>query len=107
MNFNFTNPGQPAATTPETAPTTQPAAGGFGGPPPQAAAPIDAATALDGFGGAGIDVRDPFLPLGFAGKVRLDSTEAKTGRDVGFAIYIRMTVTEIGAIRYDDFTVDL
>ena len=40
-------------------------------------------------------MRDPFLPFGFAGTVRIEKTEGKTSRNVGFAIYITCSVTRI------------
>jgi hypothetical protein len=87
--FNWNTP--PAAGATPAAPSA-PAPVGFGGP---AARPIDAAQALAGFGEAPIDTRDPFLPLGFAGVVRIDKTEGKTSRNIGYAIYISCTVTRV------------
>lgn len=96
--FNFGPPpgGQPPQTTQTQPAPAAPSASPFGAPPPAfGAGPVDPAQALAGFGDAAIDLRDPFLPLGFAGKVRIDSTEGKVGRNVGYAIYIRCTVTAV------------
>lgn len=96
MTFPWQNngtPPAPAAGGQAAAPA--PAFGGpaaaFGGPP------VSAEQALAGFGAGNIDMRDPFLPVGFAGEVELIETEGKTSMDVGPALYIRCKVKQIMA----------
>lgn len=91
MTFAFTPPDPNAGNAPAN-----------GAPPagastPNSPVPVDAKSALAGFGGAGIDVRDPALPLACSVITKVISTEGKTGRNTGFGLYTRVEITRVGA----------
>jgi hypothetical protein len=81
MSFNFNAP-PPAATAAAI---------------PSAAAPLTAVQALQGFGTAEIDLRDPFPPVGMSALVELIGTEGKSTRQAGFGIYIRAKVIAVAS----------
>jgi hypothetical protein len=98
MSFTFGSP--PPAGQPPAQPAAPAAPNPFGGPPPPQGTfptqPLNVDAALYGFGDADIDLREPWLPMGSALKVRIDEVKGKAaGRHVGAAVYIRVTCTGI------------
>ena len=76
-----------------------PAAGPSPFAPPRAAVagPIDVAQALQGFGDAPIDTRDPFLPVGFTGEIEIERTNAQVTRNLGLCLYAYAKVRGIAS----------
>lgn len=85
-----------STTTPTTVPTF-PNAGPAPFAPPTVATPISVAQALSGFGDAPIDMRDPFLPVGFAGEITTDRTTAQSTRNLGLCLYAYAKVDAVAA----------
>lgn len=75
---------QPPASPPASPPA-------FGGPAPAS----NPAATFANFGNAQIDVRDPWLPHGFAGEVEVLKTEGKDTFRSGYGIFFTLKVLDI------------
>lgn len=94
MSFDWNSP--PTAGTAPAQPTAAPPP--FSGPPAGGAfapRPLRIDEAMAGFGDAPIDVRDPFVPPNFAGRMRVVNTYGKQEDKGGFALYFIMQVLEV------------